>query len=260
MPEGPEAHHICLSLRKRLNSDVVGYSVLRQNGKYDEDALKGLIGKMPIPFRSGKQIVLSVGMDRAPVVCQLGMSGYWDSQEEPWTFDYVEGSRRATDRDVRVELRLEGGTTLRFHDARLFGSIWASDWPDVGPEVLTTSTNRAGARLATELTLGDAATRHPDWPIKRLLMDQRVIAGVGNIYVTEALWLAAIHPERKCRDVSNWLDVLASLRLVMGPQYDSGIDYDRLTVYRRERDSFGHLISRVEIDKRSSYLCETCQS
>lgn len=265
MPEGPEAHHICMALRRRLDCDVVGVSIVRQNGKYHEDALFRLIGhRAPMPFRSGKQIVFDISSqgepEIRPTVCQLGMSGYWDSKEEPWTFDYVEGRRLADDRDVRVELMLESGRTLRFHDARLFGSFRTSGWPVVGPEVVVSSTNRPGTKEATALILEVAARSHPDWPIKRLLMDQGVIAGVGNIYATEALWLASMHPSRRCRDVSDFLPLLTSLRLAMGPQYDNDIDYGRLNVYRRKMDCFGHPISRIEVDKRSTYLCETCQS
>ncbi|MDD2605772.1 MAG: hypothetical protein PHF66_13280, partial [Desulfobacteraceae bacterium] len=90
------------------------------------------------------------------------------------------------DRHEHVRLRLEDGRELRFHDPRKFGRMWLTAKPDdllhrLGPEPLSGAFT---ARVLAERLAGRQRA------IKPLLLDQTVLAGLGNIYVDEALWLA----------------------------------------------------------------------
>lgn len=118
----------------------------------------------------------------------------------------MSGSLRLSDpeeplrRHDHVEMRLASGRHLRFNDPRRFGAwLWSEDWPDhalireLGPEPLG------------ELFTGDylhARARGRRTAIKAFIMDHHVVVGVGNIYASEALFMAGIDPARAAGRIS----------------------------------------------------------
>jgi formamidopyrimidine-DNA glycosylase len=127
--------------------------------------------------------------DELELVLHLGMTG---------SFRFVPTSRTDPDAGVghvRVRATLDDGRTLLFRDPRRFGRasvVPAGDYERtvptlavLGPEPLGEAFTVAGFR---------AALARSRAPVKALLLDQRAVAGVGNIYADEALWLARIHP------------------------------------------------------------------
>jgi formamidopyrimidine-DNA glycosylase len=157
----------------------------------DLDLLTGR--RVEAVLRRGKFLVCP--LDRDPdgdeleLVPHLGMTG---------SFRFVPTSVDQPDAGVshvRVRVELDDGRTLLFRDPRRFGRasvVPAGDYARVvptlatlGPEPLTDDFTLEGFRTAL------ARSRAP---VKALLLDQRVVAGVGNIYADEALWLARIHP------------------------------------------------------------------
>jgi len=116
--------------------------------------------------------------------------------------------------------------------------------------------------------------------IKRAILDQTILSGVGNIYADEALWRAKIHPERRSSTLSDTelRLLLRSIRIVMkraldlgGTSFDhlyvnvngeSGYFATRLAVYGREGERCrrcGASIQRINFTNRSSHLCPRCQ-
>jgi formamidopyrimidine-DNA glycosylase len=116
--------------------------------------------------------------------------------------------------------------------------------------------------------------------IKRAILDQTILSGVGNIYADEALWRAKIHPERKASTLNDaqLRLLLKSIRTVMkraldlgGTSFDhlyvnvngeSGYFATRLAVYGREGERCrrcGTAIRRITFTNRSSHLCPRCQ-
>jgi formamidopyrimidine-DNA glycosylase len=112
---------------------------------------------------------------------------------------YVQSSLVAPHKHARVYLSLDNGTTLRFDDPRKFGRIYLTDKPEalfarLGPEPLSPSFTPAV--LASIL----AKTARP---IKVALLDQSIIAGLGNIYAIESLWHAKINPTKSSNALSS---------------------------------------------------------
>ena len=198
------------------------------------------------------------------LVFHLGMSGRWRiDPSETETHDHL---IIETDRGRRIAL----------NDPRRFGSVdlvrtdELGEWPPIkalGPEPLDLDAEALKRRLA-----GRSAA------IKLLLLDQRIAAGLGNIYVCEALHRAGIHPRRTGGSVSLARlrrlvpaihDVLAeaiaaggsTLRDFASPDGELGYFSKRFAVYDRERQACGcgGTVRRMVQGGRSSFYCPRCQ-
>ncbi len=180
--------------------------------------------------------------------------------------------------DEHTHLRLEftdGGPEVLFRDARKFGKVrhlapGRSDprLDKLGPDALDVD----GALLF-------AAARKRRIPIKSLLLDQGVLAGVGNIYADEALFLAGVRPTRRASRVTRAAcdRIAAAVRQVLRRSIETGgssiSDYvqpdgsdgayqDERRVYARDGEpcrTCGAIIRRVVIGQRSSCFCPACQ-
>ncbi len=199
------------------------------------------------------------------LVFHLGMSGHWR----------VDPSEAAKHDHFIMET--EEGRRIALNDARRFGSLdlvptlELDDWPAfraLGPEPFAIDArdlrNRLGGRIA---------------PIKLLLLDQRIVAGLGNIYVCEALYRAGIHPkraggslsiERLKRLVPTIRDVLteaiaaggSTLRDFASPDGTLGYFSKRFSVYDREGEPCafcGAMVKRMVQGGRSTFFCPRCQ-
>jgi formamidopyrimidine-DNA glycosylase len=193
-------------------------------------------------------------------------------------FQLTDASRRR-DKHVHVVLALNDGRRLWFHDTRKFGRFYLVDHPRsilgaLGPEPL--------AARFTATKLGNAlAGRH--CRIKPLLLDQTFIAGLGNIYVDEALWAARIHPLRKADTLlpEETRALHGAVRRVLrqavrnagtslgrgqGNFYSIGRVRGRnaahLKVFRRTGQPCtrcGSPVRRIIVGQRATHLCEKCQ-
>jgi len=206
-----------------------------------------------------------IGTDRGDtLVFHLGMSGHW--RVDPGEIGRHDHFVVDTDEGRRVAL----------NDARRFGSLdlvrtdQLAEWPPfvaLGPEPFDITPEELRARLA-----GRSA------PIKLLLLDQRIIAGLGNIYVCEALYRAGIHPNRKGGSISperlrrlvpEIRDVLAeaiaaggsTLRDFASPDGELGYFSKSFAVYDREGKpcACGGTVSRIVQGGRSTFYCPRCQ-
>lgn len=238
--------------------------IVRQNGKYFP---KGLPQGDPLRFvqfveRVGKHI--AIGLAWGPwIVVHNAMSGYFDWEHDPWTFDYVEGDRDPTESDVRVRFEFADGKVLRFHDTRCFGFMYESDQgaPVHGPELMRTPNMAFALRIITleEFARGIYSS---DKSIKELLMDQEFLSGIGNIYSVEALHLIGVDPRTRARDLyGRYVPILLEgLRLTV-ERCIPKINYGWLNVYRRPAcGTCGGKVTKVEIAKRSTFFCERCQT
>ena len=181
---------------------------------------------------------------------------------------------------VHVRLEFSDGTVLSYADPRRFGFMdlveGAPDntpfLKDLGPEPLSNA-------FHLEMLLAACATRKS--PIKNVLLDQRVVSGLGNIYVCEALFMAGISPrrlaanvgaQRLARLVPAIRDVLAraieaggsSLRDFRQADGELGYFQHNFAVYGREGETCHSngctgVISRVVQSGRSSFYCDQCQ-
>lgn len=253
------------NLRGRVNGgEIETIIVHRQNGKYlpGKEKEQLLFDNINGLRRRGKFMVFETM--KGLLVCHNAMSGYWDTADNPWTFDYVEGKRETTEKDMRVSLHLSDGTALCFHDARLFGSL--RFYPGAREEREVRSLRDLGPDALGEdwfpSTLIEACQSRESKTIKEVLMDQEAVAGIGNIYAAEALFKAKIRPDRKSMSLSadEFGELHHCCRYVMRAALDRELNYDGLLVYRRKDCAVcGGPISKIEIAKRGTYFCPNCQ-
>ncbi|MFB8148162.1 bifunctional DNA-formamidopyrimidine glycosylase/DNA-(apurinic or apyrimidinic site) lyase [Microbacterium sp. NPDC056003] len=299
MPELPEVEVVRAGLAPAVTGAVVrGVTVLDDRaltrhagtGAEFETALTGRT--IRAAARRGKFLWLPLEDDggRAPleaVVGHLGMSGQL----------LLRAPGAAPERHERVRIDLEhpthGEVSVVFADQRTFGSLAIDELiatPDGAPGGLgaaEASVPRQVAHIARDPldpAFADAAFRRAlmrkDSAIKRVLLDQTVISGVGNIYADESLWAARIHPETRAADLATRAvnRLLGEVRHVLdkalaegGTSFDAqyvnvngqaGYFAHSLNAYGRTGEPCprcGRPIVRVSFTNRSSHFCPHCQ-
>lgn len=216
--------------------------------------------------RRGKFLILSLS-DSSDLLVHLRMSGQLR----------VEPASCSPDGHARVIFQLADGRQLVFSDTRKFGRIyWTRDLRevvgDLGPEPL-------GDGLTVEAFSAALACRRG--AIKPLLLNQRFLAGLGNIYTDEALFLAGVHPLRRANSLTaeETERLYRAIRTVLGQAIASrgttldderyldaegwpGSYGERLRVYRRAGEPCprcGEAIERIVVGGRGTHLCPRCQ-
>lgn len=182
MPELPEVQTVVSTLRPRVaGARVVGVRLNRTDivTPTGVDLIQLVSGRTIVSVdRRAKRIVFSLD-DGNRFYIHLGMTGQLTVEPA--------GAEVRTHTHLIVDLEARSAVQLRFRDPRRFGGVfWLGADPadkDLGPEPLTLRPGRLAKLLA--------ATRRP---IKSALLDQTLIAGLGNIYADEALFLAGVHP------------------------------------------------------------------
>lgn len=216
--------------------------------------------------RRAKYLVVDVGCGH--FLIHLGMSG----------------SLRILTEDVEagahdhVDILLDNGSCLRYNDPRRFGSMhWVDGDPaehwllaDLGPEPLSEVFD--GQWLYER-------SRGRKGPVKNFIMHQSVVVGVGNIYASEALFLAGIHPTRPAGRVSlaRFERLVENIKLTLnnaiaaggttlrdfvGADGAAGYFVTQLNVYGREGEACDQCDSPIKkrvIGQRSSFFCSRCQ-
>ncbi|MCZ4498143.1 MAG: DNA-(apurinic or apyrimidinic site) lyase [Marmoricola sp.] len=281
MPELPEVEVVRRGLENHvLDRPITEVEVLhprpvRRHLPGPDDFAAVLTGRaFTAARRRGKYLwlPLSPGGGEGPgdaLLGHLGMSGPM----------LVQPDGAPDERHLRVRFRLADGTELRFVDQRMFGGLSLADGGADLPAELAHI-----ARDPLDDQFDDAEfvrrVRRSGSGIKRILLNQTVVSGVGNIYADEALWLARLHGDRR-GDRLRVADVellLAGVRSVMlaalaagGTSFDalyvnvngeSGYFDRSLHAYGQEGEPCercGTAIRRVSFMNRSSFFCPTCQ-
>jgi formamidopyrimidine-DNA glycosylase len=204
------------------------------------------------------------------LVAHLGMSGQ---------FRLVEPDG-GTDDHVRVQWLLDDGRTLVFRDQRTFGWVLMSDLGDSGVPESVAHIGRDPFDPAFDPARTAALLAGSRAGIKRLLLAQRHVSGIGNIYADEALWRAGVHPDTPADRLApeGCGAVVAAATAVMRQALASGgTSFDPLYVsvngesgwFERSLDVYGRagqpcrrcgaLIVRERFTNRSSHRCPVCQ-
>jgi formamidopyrimidine-DNA glycosylase len=224
---------------------------------------RGLIGqKVESLERRGKYLIFHLSNGRSMII-HLRMTGSLLLNPE------------GTDRYARAVFHLANGHRFVFNDRRRLGVLWLVDDADtvvgrLGPEPLH--------RRFTARILEQRLSRH-HIPMKAALLDQHVIAGIGNMYADEALFAARIHPLRKCDELSpkevralhnNIRRILraaigskgASVDTYVRPEGDLGTAHFDFKVAHRRAEPCpvcGNPVERVPVQNRGTYFCPRCQ-
>lgn len=274
MPELPEAETIARGLRRVVvgkvieQAQVLHADVLTVSPASFRRCVRGRL--IEAVERRGKQVVLKLDGGRVLLV-KLGMTGR--------LLPVIPGGPPPLFPPTHpaVRFRLRGGGTLVYDDIRRFGALecladdeWRAWSERLGPEPLSDSFTASG--LAADLSRSIS-------PVRSWLLDQRRVAGVGNIYANEALWGARIHPRRPAREVNvkearalhrALREVLeravgakgTTLRDYRTAEGASGEFAISLAVYGREGSPCPRCrtaVQRIVFGNRSAFLCPRCQ-
>lgn len=289
MPELPEVESVRRGLQAYLpNSRIIAIEqyhprALARDSSAPLDSLQGLT--VEGIHRRGKYLWVTFRRDEQALIAHLGMSGQFrvfagEGKQEELLHPHVRVSMLFRQMDGRVKdprrrLRLD------FLDQRTFG------WMRVDRLDRATSTPQSILHIAADpfeehFNAKEVIRRlrGKKSEIKRAILDQRVISGVGNIYADEALWRARIHPQRQAATLKDdeLRRLLSAIRMVMrraldagGTSFDhlyvdvngeSGYFATRLAVYGREGEQCRRCstqVKRIAFTNRSSHLCPRCQ-
>lgn len=286
MPELPEVETVRRGLAPVMDGVVIERAEVRRpdlRWPFPPRMAERLAGAGVIALGRRSKYLLA-DLDRGEtLIIHLGMSGRMlvgaaAEAVAPGEFHHPQAAAQTHD---HVVFHMAGGARITFNDARRFGAMdlhpthdLAAHWllSKLGPEPLGNGFSAAylERRLANRRS-----------PIKSALLDQRIVAGLGNIYVSEALWRARIHPRRLASRISaaRIADLVPAIRDVLNEaicaggsslrdhrQADGELGYFQhaFAVYDRagapcQRPGCTGTILRITQSARSSYYCNRCQ-
>jgi formamidopyrimidine-DNA glycosylase len=269
MPELPEVETTRRGIEPHLVGRILAGVVVRHRGlrwpvpRNLAAALRGQ--RVRSVTRRGKYLLIEC--ERGVLILHLGMSGslrVLPAGEPPGPYDHFD--------------LLFDDKVLRLRDPRRFGAVlWSRGAPNAHPLLAG-----LGVEPLSGAFDGDAlhrAARSRRAAIKQVLMDSRVVAGVGNIYANESLFRAGIHPATPAGKLSRercarlaaavretLLDAIAAggstLRDFVNPEGAAGYFQVRYFVYDREGEpcrTCGRPIKRIVQGQRSTFYCPRCQ-
>lgn len=273
MPELPEVEVLRRSLAPHLTGDRIERSLVR-NPRLREPVAVGELtrrteGREILALRRRSKYLLIDLAGGETLVVHLGMSGRLtlapaDSPDEP---------------HEHAAFRLASGRKLRFRDPRRFGLLFAASTAalDADPHFAHLGVEPLGGAFGGSVLSHLAAGRRG--PVKSFLMDGRLVVGVGNIYATESLFRAGIHPARSVSRIAlpRWNRLAEAVIAVLEQAItaggttlsdfadglgESGYFQVALSAYGREGEpclSCGRPIRRLVQAGRSTYYCSSCQ-
>lgn len=275
MPELPETETIARDLDREVTGrTITGVEVTRDDvlREVDADALSRRVSGARVSrcWRRAKLVVLELDTgDRIVVQPRFTGALLLDAG------DLAAEERRYS----TMAFQLDDGRRLHYRDIRRLGTVTLMDPARFAAYSSALGVEPLDPAFTAERLSG--LLRVSRQPVKKVLMDQRAVVGIGNIYANEALWRAGIDPSRAARDVT--VDEASRLRdaivgvltesiSVRGTSFRDYVDasggkggfVDRLMVYGREGQPCprcgARLIGTHEIDGRSTVLCARCQS
>jgi len=253
MPELPEVENTRRYLEEqglvgsRFESANIGWARTIKTPSL-EDFVLGIPGRKVTDIgRRGKYLIITLSVNRDnPIsffIIHLGMTGGLRLHPKSKPLPEL----------VRHTFSLQDGRELRFIDPRKFGHMWlVNDWenalPKFGPEP-----------LESEFTIEYLVEtcKEKKIPIKALLLEQSVIAGLGNLYVDESLYISGIYPNRS----ASQLEVNEVYRLhnaIITTLHSALRQYDEHREYVSKEPEFG--LSTWTIPRKNGELCLTCDT
>ncbi len=270
MPELPEVETTCRGLEPLLTGKKV-LEVLVHNGRLRWPVSLELALELPGSHirqvrRRAKYLLLDT--KRGTVLIHLGMSGSLR----------VIAMDTPLEKHDHVEFILAGGQSLRLRDPRRFGAVlWTREAPEAHRLLCTLGPEPLGETFDGDYL--HHIGRQQQRPIKSLIMDGKVVVGVGNIYACEALFAAGIHPLRAAQRISlaRYRALVAAIREVLAEAIKAGgttlRDFSdsqgrpgyfsqQLQVYGRAGEDCrrcGVPLRRRVIAQRGTFYCPVCQ-
>lgn len=258
MPELPEVENIARGLaeiipgKKILSVELRRDDILKQpEGQHESlDIIIGCkVGKVT---RRAKRLIIGLSSGAALLV-QLGMTGRF----------VITDPESPIEKHAHLILNLSGGVQLRYVDHRRFGCVWLfkklnCDTSDM--EMLQAGMGKLGPE-PFDLQLDEfCEILKSNRVIKNLLLDQTRIAGLGNIYADESLFMAGIYPET----VAETLDrqqaalLLKSIKAVLNKSIEAG--GTSFSDYRNAYGEMGNFLKMLKVYQRTGQPCRKCKT
>jgi formamidopyrimidine-DNA glycosylase len=287
MPELPEVE----TVRRGLEKLIIGKNIISVSSDWqkslpitEHQINEYIIGHEILSIgRRGKLLILGLDNEMSLLI-HLRMTGQMVYRSKTYKFgaghpnDSLIG--KLPDKSTRVIIKLNNGSNLFFNDQRKFGFINLSQNSKInkipflkkmGPEPLSKDFNYE--------VFKEQLHQRMKSQIKAVLLDQKVIAGIGNIYADESLWMAKIHPLQKVSDISEakLKSLYKSIIEVLELSIEKGGSTDRnyvdaegkkgsyinfARVFRREgKECYrcGKTIIKIRAAGRGTHLCPNCQ-
>lgn len=282
MPELPEVETVRRGLTPAMEGVVITQADVNRpdlRWPFPPDMAARLTGKRVNRLRRRSKYILADLDSGETLLIHLGMSGRMLVSGDP--LGQFVHDHPAAEKHDHVVLHMANGARITFNDPRRFGAMDLMD-------TATASDHKLLAVLGPEPLGNDfhedllkQAFKNKNSPIKSALLDQRIVSGLGNIYVCEALFRAKIHPTRKAGKISSHRinalvpiirDVLSeaieaggsSLRDFRQADGELGYFQHSFDVYGREGEpcrtpDCPSVIRRIVQSGRSSFYCAQCQ-
>ena len=270
MPELPEVETTRCGIAPHIENNIITKVVVRnRNLRWPiPTGLNSKLSQQKILAVRRRAKYLLIETNIGSLIIHLGMSG---------SLRILQGNE-AVEKHDHFELQFKDGLCLRLRDPRRFGCVlWTKDDPqqhklllNLGPEPLDKAFN---AELLFE------KSRKRKTTIKQFIMDAKVVVGVGNIYASESLFLAAIKPTRLAGKITkqNAKDLTAAIKKILKQAIKQGgttlKDFkssdgkpgyfqQKLKVYDRKNKSCikcNKPIKQIVLGQRSTFYCPLCQ-
>ncbi len=266
MPEGPECRRYAMDLAERVSNRTL-LQVEIVSGRYLKKAPTGIetfSSHLPMKIVGAGvhgKFIYWILSDELSIWSTLGMTGAWSSTETKHT---------------RIKFVLNDGAVF-YNDQRNFGTLkfirgkfqLIEKLKSMGPDMLAED-------VSDELFI-EQIRKKPNWQITKALMEQSLVAGVGNYIKSDSLWLARISPLRKVEELSDseLSNLNRSIKHIMRESFKSGGatiqtyksfngetgDYTRrFLVYNQDQDPDGNnVVKETTEDKRSTYWAPEVQ-
>jgi formamidopyrimidine-DNA glycosylase len=275
MPELPEVE----TVKRTLSKLLVGRRIVNIKAPYDkiiknttfEQFLGALINQQcQIVHRIGKYLIFI--FNDVSIVAHLRMEGKF----------YFKSMSDAISKHEHIIFVLDDNQEFRYHDTRKFGEMHLIYSTNLEEIIANSPIHKLGKEPFDWIHYENAfyeLIRHRKTSIKAILLNQEVIAGLGNIYVDEVCFLSNIHPATICKDLSkddtnnllkNAIIVLQKAINLGGTTIRSYISSDgvhgrfqnELFVHSRANEpclKCGTTIKKIRVAGRGTYFCEKCQ-
>lgn len=256
MPELPEVETVCQALRPILEGQSIrNVRLNRKDLRYPFEAdLTTELMRSPIHnvTRRAKYILINFNHGKT-LIWHLGMSG-------SFTIEAPTNSKVQAGRHDHVILTTSTDYKITYRDPRRFGFLMLkpteiiqtmSPFSNLGPEPLDTDSLDASTFYA--------ALKRRATPLKNALLDQKVIAGLGNIYVSEALWRSKLSPLRLANTISlvSADILLREIRTVLKEAIAAG--GSTLRDHRQPNGDVGYFQHSFQVYNRTNQLCSQCK-
>lgn len=273
MPELPEVETVCRTLRQLVIGKTIDQVEVRLNRivrrpENPSDFCRLLQGQTFVDVQRRGKFIKLITQDRV-LVSHLRMEGRYG------LFQHDEQVEKHT----HVLFTFTDGSQLRYKDVRQFGTM---DLFDIGEELTASPLSQLGLEPLDESFTFECfklALQHKTTKIKPLLLNQSCIVGLGNIYVDEALFTAAIHPETPANHLKKKqllqlhqaiVDTLrhaveaggSSIKSYVNGQGEMGMFQQKLKVYGKKDQpcpACSQPIERFVVGGRGTHICPKCQ-